>query len=83
MRYYQKPNWFTYDGMPNNYAQTSCGTSGTGEYELARLMLYCGSASGLNSAYGYWGTCNTFSYPWDIPGAFSRFGFSGCGHPNP
>ena len=82
MRYYQKPNWFTYDGMPDNFGRSSCGTSTPQQYELARLMIYCGSASGLNSAYGYWGTCNTFSYPWNIPGALSNYGYSNSGSSN-
>lgn len=82
MRYYQKPNWFTYDGMPDTYSRYTCGISSPQDYELARLMIYCGSASGLNSAYGYFGTCNTFSYPWNIPGALSNYGYSSCGSSN-
>jgi len=79
MRLNQKPNWFTYDGMPDNYSKFVCTTSNAQENELARLMTYSGSASGLNSSYGYWGTCSTFSYPWNIPSAFSNFGYSSCG----
>lgn len=79
MRYYQKPNWFTYSGIPDNYARSDCSPSTPQQWELARLMIYCGSASGLNSSYGFMGTTNTFSWPTNIPDALSRYGYSGNG----
>jgi Spi protease inhibitor/Peptidase C10 family len=79
MNYYQKPNWFTYAGMPANYARSDCNPSTPQQWELARLMVYCGSASGLNASYGFWGTTNTFSWPSNIPDALSNYGYSGNG----
>jgi hypothetical protein len=79
MRYYQKPNWFTYERMPDNYSRYDCNPSTPEQWELARLMAYCGSASGLNSSYGFWGTTNTFSWPSNIPDALSNYGYSGNG----
>ncbi len=79
MRYYQKPNWFTYDGMPDNYGRSDCNPNTASQWELARLMSYSGSASGLNSSYGFLGTTNTFSWPTNIPGALSNYGYSGNG----
>ena len=79
MRYYQKPNWFTYDGIPDNYGRSDCSPSTPQQWELARLMSYCGSASGLNSSYGFMGTTNTFSWPTNIPDALSNYGYSGNG----
>jgi hypothetical protein len=79
MRYYQKPNWFNYEGMPDNYNRDDCNPSTVQQWELARLMAYCGSASGLNSSYGFWGTTNTFSWPQNIPDALSNYGYSGNG----
>ncbi len=79
MRYYQKPGWFSYAGIPNNSSRYDCNPSTPDQWELARLMIYCGSASGLNSIYGFAGTTNTFSYPWNIPNALSNYGYSGNG----
>jgi Spi protease inhibitor/Peptidase C10 family len=79
MRYYQKPNWFTYDGMPDNYSRFNCNPTNPQQWELARLMAYCGSSSGLNSHYGFMGGNDTFSWPTNIPDALDRYGYSGKG----
>jgi len=76
--WHMRPNSaINYAAMPQVSAQAGCNYTAPGDLALAYLMSACGSQAG--SVYGFGGTCNTLTYPWNIPGALQGMGLSSGG----
>lgn len=68
---------FGYSSMPHTSAY-SCTASSAGEQSLAQLMQSCGAVT--NSQYHFGNTCNTLTYPWNIPSGLQALGLSNGGN---
>jgi hypothetical protein len=74
-----KPNSsYNYWSMPNSSSSSACTFTQPGELALAGLMRACGNEA--ESVYGFLGTCNTLTYPSNIPSALKDLGLSNGGN---
>jgi len=76
--YYKASGQFDYNAMPAFSSSSDCSFSAYGDLQLASLMRACGNEAG--SIYGFSSTCNTLTFPSNIPGALSRLGLSSGGN---
>lgn len=88
MRYHQHPQTTmsfngasfvtNYPTMARILSGSSCALPSPESLQVAMLMRLCGGAA--NSGYGVFGSCNTYTYPWNVDDGLSFMGFSNGGN---